>query len=280
MTRLADIQAHIASMDALRDIVGAMRSLAGMRVQEAQRTLPGIRTYARDVASGILDAFLLIGAPAPPHGGATRDAVILCMAEHGFVGGFNERMLQAASGLLEDNATLFVLGARGAAFLTERGHTPTWSHPMPTRSAAASGAVQRLSDELYRRIARGEVTRVTLVHAGMQGGQLGPIRQRQVLPVDPAMLEAQTLPQPPLHNLDPIVLLERLMAEYVFALLMEGVVESIGGENAARLAAMESAHENVDKKLETLRRDARDARQSEITTEILDLGTAAMAQTP
>ena len=222
----------------------------------------------------------MIGAPAPPRGGATRDAVILCMAEHGFVGGFNERMLQAASDLLDGTAALFVLGARGAAFLTERGHIPTWSHPMPTRTAAASGAVQRLSDELYRRIARGEVTRITLVHAGMQGGQLGPIRQRQVLPVDPATLEAQTLPQPPLHNLDPIVLLERLMAEYVFALLMEGVVESIGGENAARLAAMESAHENVDKKLETLRRDARDARQSEITTEILDLGTAAMAQTP
>ena len=46
MTRLADIQGHIASMGELQDIVSAMRSLAGMRVQEAQRALPGIRRYA------------------------------------------------------------------------------------------------------------------------------------------------------------------------------------------------------------------------------------------
>jgi F-type H+-transporting ATPase subunit gamma len=37
MPRLADIQARIASMGELLNIVGAMRSLAGMRVQEAQR---------------------------------------------------------------------------------------------------------------------------------------------------------------------------------------------------------------------------------------------------
>jgi F-type H+-transporting ATPase subunit gamma len=276
MTRLADIQAHIASMEALRDIVGAMRSLAGMRVQEAERILPGVRTYARSVAAGILDAFLLIGEPAAPRGGPSRGATILCMAEHGFVGGFNERMLQAAEKTL-GNDMLFVLGTRGAAFLAEREHPPDWSYPMPTRGAAAPGAVQRLSDELYRRIARGEIARVTLIHAGMQGGQPGPIRQRQILPVDPASFDARSLRQPPLFNLDPVVLLEQLMAEYVFALLMEGIVESNGGENAARLAAMESAHDNVAQKLEGLQRQARDARQSEITTELLDLVTASMA---
>ena len=46
MIRLADIEGHIASMQELHNIVGAMRSLAGMRMQEAQRALPGIRRYA------------------------------------------------------------------------------------------------------------------------------------------------------------------------------------------------------------------------------------------
>ena len=53
MTRLAEIQGHIANMDELLDIVGAMRSLAGMRVQEAQRALPGIRRYAESMAAAI-----------------------------------------------------------------------------------------------------------------------------------------------------------------------------------------------------------------------------------
>ena len=83
---------------------------------------------------------------------------------------------------------------------------------------------------------------------------------------------------PPLHNLPAEVLLERLIADYVFALMTEAAVESLASENAARFAAMGSAHDNVSKKLEQLRQDARQARQSEITTELLDLMTGAEAQ--
>jgi F-type H+-transporting ATPase subunit gamma len=70
------------------------------------------------------------------------------------------------------------------------------------------------------------------------------------------------------------------MAEYVFALLTEAVVESIGSENAARLAAMEAAHDNVEKKLGELHLTAREARQEEITAELLELIAGAEALTP
>jgi ATP synthase len=57
----------------------------------------------------------------------------------------------------------------------------------------------------------------------------------------------------------------------------EAVVESLAAENAARFAAMGSAYDNVSKRLEELRQDARLARQDEITTELLDLVTGAEA---
>jgi F-type H+-transporting ATPase subunit gamma len=60
MTRLTEVEAHIRSMGELLDIVGAMRSLASMRVQEAQRTLPGIRRYAETMAAAIGAALLLL----------------------------------------------------------------------------------------------------------------------------------------------------------------------------------------------------------------------------
>ena len=41
--------------------------------------------------------------------------------------------------------------------------------------------------------------------------------------------------------------------------------------SAARFAAMEAAHDNVGKKLQALRLDASQARQEEVTTELLDL---------
>ena len=63
----------------------------------------------------------------------------------------------------------------------------------------------------------------------------------------------------------------------MFALLTEAAVESISSENAARFAAMESAHDNVTKKLSQLRQFAQQARQTEITDELLDLVTGAEA---
>jgi F-type H+-transporting ATPase subunit gamma len=279
MMRLAEIEAHIAGMGELLNIVAAMRSLAGMRMQEAQSALPGIRSFADAVAGGIADARLLIadGRPPPPTMKTPR-AIILFAAEHGFIGGFNERLLDTAQAALEPNDLFFILGSRGAALAMERGHTPVWTQPMATRSAGAPETARRLSSELYRRIAGGKVGRVEVIFSRRDRGGSAAIERRLLLPLDVTTLRARPLLQPPLHNLKPLVLYERLLAEYVFALLTEATVEAIAAENAARLFAMGSAHDNVSRKLEGLYRDARYARQTEITTEVLDIVTGAEAQ--
>jgi F-type H+-transporting ATPase subunit gamma len=266
-------------MGGLRDIVGAMRSLAGMRMQEAQRTLPGIRRYAETVASALAGSLLLLHEPGPAaRAGHGSLALILCTAEHGFVGGFTERLVDAAETVLKPGDRLFVLGSRGNALALERGRRPAWSHPMATRCAAAPGTIRRLSAELYPVIAGGDISRVEVIYARYRQGSAPPIERRLLLPLDMGLLKAKQRPQPPLHNLEPVALHEKLMAEYAFALLTEAAVESIASENAARFAAMESAHDNVSKKLDKLRQAEREARQSEITTELSDLLTGAEAQ--
>ena len=103
------------------------------------------------------------------------------------------------------------------------------------------------------------------------------MEHRLLLPLDTSALAGPQRRLSPLHNLRPAALLERVIAEYVFALLTEAAVESIASENAARFAAMEAAHDNVSKKLEELRQSAREARQTEITAELLDLITGTQA---
>ncbi|MGO9672998.1 MAG: FoF1 ATP synthase subunit gamma [Methylocella sp.] len=278
MTRVAEIQGHIASMDELLDIVGAMRSLAGMRVQEAQRALPGIRRYAKSMAEAI-GAALLLMPPSEPLEPGGRRALILCAAEHGFVGGFNERLVEAAESTLEDGDLLFVLGSRGAALALECGRRPSWTRPMATRLSGAPETVNYLTTELYVRIAQGQISRVEAMYCRCHKGSASTIERRLLLPLDVASLALKQPRQAPLHNLAPRPLLEKLIAEYVFALLAEAAVESISSENAARFAAMESAHDNVTKKLASLRQSAQQARQTEITAELLDLITGAEAQT-
>jgi len=278
MIRLTEIESQIAGISELLDIVGAMRSLASMRVQEAHRALPGIRRYAETMAEAIGSALLLMPGPSLA-GGAARGprAFILCTAEHGFVGGFNVRIIDAAEGVLGRDDTLFVLGSRGAASARERGLTPAWTHPTATRPEGVPETIRPLTAELYRLIVRDRAARVDLMFARHRQGAGTTIEHRQLLPIDLASFSLRQPRLPPLHNLAPNVLLEKLVGDYVFALLTQAAVESLAAENAARFAAMGSAYDNVSKKLEELRQDARQARQSEITIELLDLVTGAEA---
>jgi F-type H+-transporting ATPase subunit gamma len=276
MNRLADIEGHIASIRELLNIVAAMRSLAGMRVQEAQQALPGIRRYAESMAAAIGSVLLLMpGAARQKPNPSSRKALVLCAGEHGFVGGFNERLLEAAETALGTSDILFILGSRGAVLVAERRRKVAWTRPMATRPAGVSRLVSELAAELYSHIVRGEFSRVEVMFTRYTRGAG---ERLQVLPLDIAKLVTHKPRQAPLHNLDAVRLFEKLTADYVFATLTEAAVESIASENAARFGAMESAHQNVSKKLDDLHQQAHRARQTEITTELLDLITGAEAQ--
>jgi F-type H+-transporting ATPase subunit gamma len=274
--RFAEIQRHIASIGELRDIIGALRSLAGIRVQEAQRGLLGVRRYGQTVADAIGAALALIPAP-PQEAGSTagRQGLVMFMAEHGFVGGFNERIMAAAEAPLAAACVLFVIGSRGAARIEEGGRKIDWLCPMATRTSGIIAMVRQLTRELYRRIAAGELSGINVMFARHEQGRAEAIETRQLLPLDaqpPARRQARV---PPLCNLPPRLLVEELIADHVFALLVEAAVESLASENAARFAAMEAAHDNISKRLDRLRQEARGARQDEITGELLELITGA-----
>jgi len=277
--RLAEIETHIASMSELLDIVGAMRSLASMRMQEAYRALPGIRRYAETIGAAIGSVLLLMPEPRLGRSALGRRGLIVCMAEHGFVGGFNTRVFEAAERTRDPHGgdILFVLGSRGVVVARERGWMMAWSHPMASRPEGVPESVRYLTTELYRAIAHGEITRVEVIFVRHRQGGIATIEQRQVFPLDVSSSAPKRPQQPPLHNLAPDLLLEKLVADYVFALLTEAAVESLASENAARFASMSAAHDNVLKKLGELHQDACAARQDEITAELLDLLTGAEA---
>jgi F-type H+-transporting ATPase subunit gamma len=199
------------------------------------------------------------------------------MAEHAFVGGFNERLLNTAETDRDACNALFVLGSRGATLALERNQQIVWTHPMATRLESVPETVRHLTAELFRLIARRDVIRADVMFTRYRQGTAATIERRRLFPLNLAPLAAKQARLPPLHNLPPQALLEKLLAEYISALLTEAAVESLASENAARFSAMDSAHDNVSKKLDQLREEARQARQSEITTDLIDLITGAEA---
>ncbi len=270
--RLADIERHVASMEELQRIVGAMRAIASMRVQEAARALASVRQYGDALADAVRDALVIAGdahaASAEPSGRGGHRAIVMFLSEHGFVGGFNERLTEAAK--LGKGDTLIVVGSRGAALAAERGLPIAAKHSMATRLAGVPEVVRRLQETLYPGIASGDTAYAEVVFGRYQRSGIIEAARRRLFPLEIAPDRGRAGPVP-LHDLPAAELLERITAEYVLAQLTEAAVESLAAENGARFAAMESAHDNVGKRLQALHVDVARARQEEVTAELLDL---------
>lgn len=282
--RLAEIERHVSSMRELGHVVGAMRAIASMHMQEAVRALASVREYGKALSEAVRETLAIAADEArlmPNAMSATqrrggRRIIVLFTSEHGFVGGFNERLLTAAAHGLGAADALLIVGSRGAALASERGLQAASAHAMATRLGSIPDVVRRVQEALYASLARGEVGRAEALFSGYRRSDAAPIERLQLFPLEiPVQARGSRLTS--LHTLPAHELLERLTGEYMLSQLMEAAAESLAAENSARFAAMDAAHDNVTRKLEKLRLDASRARQEEVTIELLDLVTGEEA---
>jgi F-type H+-transporting ATPase subunit gamma len=206
--------------------------------------------------------------------------VIAFGSEHGFVGSFNERVLEHAAIQRQAGDELLVVGSRAALVAAERKERVSWSCPMASQIGAIDDVALRVAERLSGAGAQADVARVILVYTRSSGGATWRTVTETLLPFDvQEYLPRRSAAPPPLSNLSPMALLDGLVEELLFAQLTHAAAESFGSENSARLMAMGSAADNVGGELKELRRVERELRQEEITTELMDVITGAEAIT-
>ena len=268
MEALPRLEARISSLTELRDIIRALRAMAASHVQEAQGALPGVRRYVEVVEDAIAEGAALFPEVAQAFvspAGPFRDVLIVICSEHGFVGAFNEHLIERAEQELAAHQELIVIGTRGAALATEHGNTPLHSYPMATHVGGVLTVTRQIAEHLT-----GAGSATVIFGSYLQGGNFD-IEVRPILPLDPALMVGSKRRSPPIHHLSRDLLLDRLAAEYLFGEVTHAVMESLASENGARLRAMETADHNIGDRLEHLSSSAHVLRQEAITSELLDV---------
>jgi F-type H+-transporting ATPase subunit gamma len=278
--RLADIGARVEGVRQLGAVVNAMRGIAAARVQQARGQLVAVDGYAATIAAAIGRALALFpaGAPAGTRR-AGRLALVLFCAEQGFAGAFSERVLDFAAGDLS-TAKLFLIGTRGVAAAAERGLVAGWQTAMPAHTSGIPRLADRIAAALYASIAAGEIDRLDAIFSRWRPGDGSHARRARLLPVDPALFPRETAHDAPLTNLPPDALLNGLTADFLHARLCDAALHAFAAENEARMQAMESAREQIERQLSTLRAVQRRVRQEEITSEIIELAAGESASEP
>ena len=284
--RLSDIEARIGSVQQLQSVIAAMRGIAAARTMEASRHLRGAQAYEATVAASIGRAISLLPSGRRPFKKTGKErgrhVLIVLTAEQGFAGSFSERILERAEvsmGRWPDlTQDVMLIGDRGALLASERSMAVAWSTPMIATTSEATSLANRVMDAFYKRLADGDVRRVSLIHAQPVASQALDIVEKRLMPFDFSQFPTRPKGEPPLVYLQPEVLLERLVNEYIFAEICVAVTLSFAAENEARMRSMVAAQEKVGETLQSLQGDARRVRQEEITNEIGELSTTILAR--
>lgn len=263
----ADLSTRIDGIRQLGSVVRAMTGIAGARARTARTQIAAVEGYA-----AVLDVVLSQGQAAVTSEKAdlaVRPALVVFCAEQGFVGGFSERVLDAA-GAIPAETDLFLIGSRGAAIAAARGLEPVWSAAMPSRSASLPKFADRVLAEVF---ADSDLRAISVVCTIWNRGQATVVRS-VLFPLPPTtdpVTQAAPLTNLPADNLAAALGLDQLHAR-----LTRAALHAFVSENEARLAAMSAASRQIDNELGVLEALSRRERQEAITAEIIEIASGAM----
>ncbi len=276
---LEGLSRRTETMQSIRGIVRTMKTMSAINAAPYERAAEAIDDW-RDTVLDALHAFLRCNGPLSRASGADPQRALIVMgSDHGLCGNYNELLAHEVTlGPNMEQAKVICVGAQLEDALMGEGITPIATLLPPANTDGlirlASQLITRLDAMRAKLDADDLVVHLVYTQRGAHGLQ-SPVTQA-LLPIDPDLLDALAQ-QPwvsrslPHFSMPAPDLLASLVHNLVFATLYRAAAEALVTENAARLARMQQAEQSVDEKLEDLRSETRTVRQSEITTELLDV---------
>jgi F-type H+-transporting ATPase subunit gamma len=271
---LESLARRSASMKGIRSVVHTMKTLSVINAAPYEHAARAIEAYHATVLDG-LHAFLSQSGPLSAPGKDAQRVVVVFGSDHGLCGNYNEALAaHVARGFA--GATVLCVGAQMADALSDQGLGVSKAFFPP----ASVDGIGRLANLLTRKLDAmqqgGHPLDVSLAYFARDENGLQEARIVGLLPLDPELVAdfqakpwaSRSLPQFSMPSDD---LFMSLVRGHLFASLFRAAAEALVTENAARLALMQQAEQSVDDRLDALLSDTRALRQTEITTELLDV---------
>jgi F-type H+-transporting ATPase subunit gamma len=291
--QLRAVRARIRAVQSIAQITRAQELIASSRIIRAQQRMRAAEPYARELTRAVEAVISRSGSvdhpftTEPEH--PSRAAVLILTSDQGFAGAYNSNVLresQRLRQLLADRGVapvLYVAGRKGISWhrFRELDMAQTWSgfSAAPTY-ADAQAITTTLLDAFTAEDSTNKVDEIHLVATDF----VSMLTQRpSVTRLLPLQIEETTEPSPhgllPQYEFEPSpeVVLDALLPQYVASLVYFAMLEAAAAELASRRRAMKAATDNANDLIETLTREANNARQAEITQEISEIVGGANA---
>jgi F-type H+-transporting ATPase subunit gamma len=290
------VRQRIGTVQSIAKITRAQELIASSRIVRAQQQMRAAEPYSRELTRAV-EAVIsrstnvthpFTQEPENP----TRAAVLIMTSDQGFAGAFNANVLREAARLRQllrergIEPVLYVTGRKGISWhrFRELELAGSWSGFSSTpRYRNAQEVSEALLEAFNARREGAEDAGVDEIHL-VSTEFVSMLTQRpavrRLLPLE---IEETEEPSPsgplPQYEFEPSPedVLDALMPQYVASRIFYAMLEAAAAELASRRRAMKAATDNAGDLLETLTREANNARQAEITQEISEIVGGANA---
>ena len=290
--KLRTIRRRITSVQSIMKITRAMELIAASRILKAQQRVEQIRAYATRLTEAMEDVARQTGALVHPlleeRPEPKRAAVLVLTSDRGLAGALNANVLRRADRVIGRvrgdgmEPVLFVVGRKGQSYFRFR-QVPIAKGWEGVSEVPAYETAAEIGKALTEAFMAGEVDQIHAAYTDFRSAfTLRPV-DRRFVPIAPEDVsgtgDGEAKPEY-IFEPEPGVLLDALLPRYVNALIFAAMLESAASEHAARRRAMKAATDNAEDLIRRLTRVANQARQSEITTELMEIvgGAEALQQ--
>ena len=281
------IRRRIKSVQSTMKITRAMELIATSRIAKARVRVAQSQPYTdkmNEVISNLGAGTAAVSHPLLERRAVITSGVVVVSSDRGLAGGYNSNVIRMAEHRINDlrragkQIRLYTVGEKAKAYFAYRNFEieRAWLGVTDTPGYGDARMIGNTLLEEYESTAVDsvEVFTTRYVSALTQRPVLWP-----VLPIEPPEAAAEEISVGYSFEPSPEAILARLLPRYLEGTVFGILLEASASEHAARRRAMKAATENAEELVRLLTREANQARQAEITTEISEIvgGAEALA---
>jgi len=283
MASLRDIRRRIKGVKNIRQVTRAMNMIAAARLRRAQSKAESARPYADRLSEILQDVVASSGGsgrhPLMAQRPVKTVALVLVTADRGLCVAFNAGIIREAQRFLIDQTVpmqLITVGRKGRDHFQRLGYNITQHFSQPSRDVRLE-EVASISKQIISDYGAAKYDQVHLAYARFASVLRSEPKVIQLLPLSQPGGSTKTSKTPYQFEPDAEELLNILLPQYVEVLIYRALVESLASEQAARMIAMKSATDSASDMITALTREYNGARQTSITTALLEVVAGADA---
>ncbi len=287
MAALRDIKRKITAVQKTKQITRAMNMVAASKLRNAQNRMESFRPYAIKFMD-VLKSLALRVDPGSHPLLAARDPkkvrVIVMTSDRGLCGGFNTNIIKMTERFMKEKraagqeVSLIPVGRKGRDYFRKKADIVNMH--VDVFSKFDMGLSIHIGEDAIPSFLREEYDELYLIYSEFRSVAIqrpAVIRLLPIASVDPGEEVDADKRLDYIYEPSETVLLDQVLPMYIRVLIYRALLETVAGENAARMMAMDNATSNCDDLVNSLTLQFNKTRQAAITRELMDIVGGAEA---